>query len=85
MGAGLALPIFWPNTPAGSAMASTPPSPEQPGDPWLWSASQQRRHLLRCWRLDCDIDPMILRARQLRHQGSLPQAACVEQELLPRF
>jgi hypothetical protein len=42
-------------------------------------------HLNRCWALECDIDPMILRARQLRHQGALPQASCVEQELLPLF
>jgi len=26
---------------------------------------------------------MILRLRLLRHQGRLPQAACLEQELLP--
>jgi hypothetical protein len=32
---------------------------------------------------ECDLDPMILRARQLRHQGSTPQAHCLEQELLP--
>jgi hypothetical protein len=29
--------------------------------------------------------PMILRLRQLRHQGSLEQARCLEQELLPLF
>jgi hypothetical protein len=46
-----------------------------------WAA--RRRHLERSWRRECDIDPMILRARQLRLQGSLPQAASVEQELLP--
>jgi len=28
---------------------------------------------------------MILRARQLRRQGSTPQARCLEQELLPLF
>lgn len=33
--------------------------------------------------LECDLDPMILRARQLRRQGSSPQARCLEQELLP--
>jgi hypothetical protein len=52
-------------------------------EPWARPLEQQRRHLQRCWQCDCDIDPMILRARQLRSQGSLPQAACVEQELLP--
>ena len=42
-------------------------------------------HLERCWRMECDIDPMILRARLLRREGWLPQARCVEQELLPLF
>ena len=35
--------------------------------------------------LECDLDPMILRARQLRRQGSSPQARSLEQELLPLF
>jgi hypothetical protein len=47
--------------------------------------ARSRRHLIRCWCRDCDIDPMILRLRQLRHQGSLEQARCLEQELLPLF
>ncbi|MEB3166532.1 MAG: hypothetical protein VKO65_07660 [Cyanobacteriota bacterium] len=47
--------------------------------------SARRRHLERCWRQDCDIDPMILRLRHLRHLGSLMQARCLEQELLPLF
>lgn len=59
-------------------------SARQP-EPWARSAAQQRLHLLACWQLDCDIDPMILRARLLRHQGAWPQAACLEQELLPLF
>jgi hypothetical protein len=42
-----------------------------------------RFHLERCWRQECDIDPMILRMRLLRHLGSLPQARSLEQELLP--
>ncbi|MFZ9753428.1 MAG: hypothetical protein ACO3B3_07745 [Cyanobium sp.] len=42
-----------------------------------------RRHLERTWLRECDIDPMILRLRQLRHQGCQPQADCLEQELLP--
>lgn len=79
------LPSLWPITPAGIAMAITPSSSGQPSDPWAWTAAQQRCHVLRCWRLECDLDPMILRARQLRHQGSLPQATCVEEELLPLF
>jgi hypothetical protein len=35
--------------------------------------------------MECDIDPMILRARLLRREGWFPQARCVEQELLPLF
>jgi hypothetical protein len=62
-------------------MARSSPDPE----PWARSAAQQRCHLQACWRLECDIDPMILRARLLRFQGALPQATCVEQELLPLF
>ena len=42
-------------------------------------------HLQRCWQHDCDIDPMILRMRLLRHQGALPQADCLEEELQPLF
>lgn len=45
----------------------------------------RRRHLERSWRRECDIDPMILRARRLRREGSLCQAASVEEELLPPF
>ncbi len=44
-----------------------------------------RGHLERCWGQECDIDPMILRLRLLRHLGSLPQARSLEQELLPLF
>ena len=40
-------------------------------------------HLERCWRLECDIDPMILRLRLLRRRGCLSQVLCLEQELLP--
>lgn len=59
-------------------MASAPdPIPASPTDP--------RALLERCWQEDCDIDPMILRMRLLRLQGSLPQADCLEQELLPLF
>lgn len=47
--------------------------------------SEQRRHLERCWRRDCDIDPMILRLRLLRHRQQLRQARSLEQELLPLF
>ncbi|MEB3184220.1 MAG: hypothetical protein VKN15_07505 [Cyanobacteriota bacterium] len=57
-------------------MAQSGPPPPRP-------TPDARRHLERSWRLECDIDPMILRLRLLRHQGRLPQAACLEQELLP--
>ncbi|MBD2424178.1 hypothetical protein H6G16_11910 [Cyanobium sp. FACHB-13342] len=60
-------------------------SPSSDPGSWAWTVEQQRRHLGACWELECDIDPMILRARQLRHLGALPQASCVEQELLPLF
>jgi hypothetical protein len=46
---------------------------------------EPRQHLERCWGQECDIDPMILRMRLLRHRGSLPQALSLEQELLPLF
>ena len=44
-----------------------------------------RQHFERALDLEGDLDPMILRARQLRQQGSTPQARCLEQELLPLF
>jgi len=44
-----------------------------------------RRRLERTLDLECDLDPIILRARLLRRRGSLPQAHCLEQELLPLF
>ena len=46
---------------------------------------EPRSYLERCWEQDCDIDPMILRMRLLRHLGSEPQADCLEQELQPLF
>jgi hypothetical protein len=46
---------------------------------------EPRQHLECCWGQECDIDPMILRMRLLRHRGSLPQALSLEQELLPLF
>jgi len=49
------------------------------------SADDLRRRLERSLDLECDLDPMILRARQLRRQGSLPHARSLEQELLPLF
>ncbi len=42
-----------------------------------------RDHLEDCYGQECDIDPLILRVRQLRHRGEYPQARCLEQELLP--
>ncbi|MEY4772139.1 hypothetical protein [Vulcanococcus sp.] len=44
-----------------------------------------RQRFERAFDLDCDLDPMILRARLLRQRGSNPQARCLEQELLPLF
>ncbi len=55
-------------------------------DPSLAGPSPgSRLHLEHCFLRVCDIDPLILRVRQLRHQGSLRQARCLEQELLPLF
>ncbi|MFM2121887.1 MAG: hypothetical protein RLZZ589_324 [Cyanobacteriota bacterium] len=44
-----------------------------------------RQRFERAFDLECDLDPMILRARLLRQRGSNPQAHCLEQELLPLF
>ena len=52
---------------------------------WALPPEDCRRLLECCWRHECDIDPMILRARLLRHQGNRLQAASVEEELLPPF
>jgi hypothetical protein len=54
-------------------------------DLWTLTPEDRRRWLERCWWRDCDLDPMILRARLLRHQGNRLQAASLEQELLPLF
>ena len=54
-------------------------------DHWTLPPEGRRRLLELCWRRECDLDPMILRARLLRHQGNRLQAASVEQELLPLF
>lgn len=54
-------------------------------DPWILPPEGQRHLLELCWWHECDLDPMILRARLLRHQGNRLQAASVEQELLPLF
>lgn len=63
---------------ASSSAAAAMATPRDP-------LSEQQRHLERCWQQECDIDPMILRLRLLRHLGSLRQALCLEQELLPLF
>lgn len=49
------------------------------------SNPQQRQLLENCWQEDCDIDPLILRARLLRHQGRPLLAQGLEQELTPLF
>ena len=56
-------------------MAKGHPSPE--------SLDQLRRQLHRCWQTDCDIDHLILRARQLRRWGRWRQARSLDQEMLP--
>jgi hypothetical protein len=53
--------------------------------PFSLSPDELRQHFERALALECDLDPMILRARLLRQQGAAPQARCVEQELLPLF
>ena len=44
---------------------------------------QQRNQLDSCWAHDCDIDPLILRARVLHHRGASRWAEGLEQEVLP--
>ena len=47
------------------------------------SLDQLRLRCDRCWQNDCYIDPLILRARQLRRWGRWRQARSLEQELIP--
>jgi hypothetical protein len=54
-------------------------------DLWTLPPEEWRRLLECCWRHECDLDPIILRARLLRHQGNRLQAASLEEELLPLF
>ena len=56
-------------------MAKGRPSPE--------FLDQQRRQLDQCLQSDCDIDHLILRARQLRRWGRWRQARSLDQEVLP--
>ena len=44
---------------------------------------QQRDQLDGCWGPDCDIDPLILRARVLHRRGEVNWAVGLEQEVLP--
>ena len=44
---------------------------------------QPRYQLDGCWELDCDIDPLILRARVLHRRGEVNWAVGLEQEVLP--
>lgn len=41
--------------------------------------------LERCFKQECDIDPLILRLRNLRSHGAWAEVCCLEQELLPLF
>lgn len=54
-----------------------------PPTPIPIASSAWRRHLELCWLLECDIDPLILRARQLHRARADALARCIEQELLP--
>ncbi|MEB3176878.1 MAG: hypothetical protein VKJ87_04680 [Synechococcus sp.] len=57
-----------------------------PPPPSSWSLPpEQRRCLERCLRRECDIDPLILRLRDLRRLGCIASARSLEQELLPLF
>ena len=47
------------------------------------SQDQLRRQLDRCWRSECDVDPLILRARKLRRHGRWRLARGLDQELFP--
>ena len=47
--------------------------------PFAINPDDYRQHLEEVLALECDLDPMILRARQLRRQGSAPHARCLEQ------
>ncbi|QNJ20620.1 hypothetical protein SynA1825c_02328 [Synechococcus sp. A18-25c] len=49
------------------------------------SGPESHRCLERCWSLDCDLDPMILRVRWLRRQDLPGQAIAIEEELQPIF
>ena len=49
------------------------------------SVQQQRHWLEQCWLLECDIDPLILRARLLHRRKQSLQARAVEQEVQPIF
>ncbi len=49
------------------------------------SISHQRQLLEDSWGDDCDIDPLILRARLLHQQGRRHLAAALEQEVMPLF
>ncbi len=62
-----------------------PPSPLDNPHPISRSQPGFHDHLEICYRQSCDIDPLILRVRQLRHQGDFPRARCLEQELMPLF
>lgn len=58
------------------------PRGEDPANSGLMALRQLLEH---CLCLDCDIDPMILRARILRQRGSRSEARWLEEELLPLF
>ena len=89
MGAAAGLPSFGPDPlPHGRSRMAHPHdvrlrSGDDPGGDDY--AAGTRRHLSRCRRRDCDIEPLILRVRLLRRRGARRLAICLEQELLPLF
>jgi len=49
------------------------------------SNPRERELLEDCWGADCDIDPLILRARLHHHQDRRHLATALEQEVMPLF
>jgi len=51
--------------------------------PFSLAVDHWRERFELAWEKECDIDPIILRTRLLRLQGSWQLARCLDQELLP--
>ena len=78
MGLRKSVPSFRPAVTVRRAMAYVNEAVD-PGLPWC------RSHLELCWQHDCDIDPLIERARRLRQQHAELHAASLDEEMLPLF